>query len=174
MKKLLFVLLASLFCISAQAQKKGDFAAGVRGSVSFSNIKILDVDDNFTQFGIGGFAQYNFANNWRVEAEANFHPMKDHVSDVLVALNLHYLFRLVEGVKLYPILGYGVAFVHNEKYTEGGVTVESDNETDGGFQVGLGLQVDLGDKWFAAGEYKFQPGIFGDAHVVMAGIGFRF
>lgn len=174
MKKLLFVMFAALISMSAQAQKKGDFAVGVHGSASFSKIEIFDVSDSYTQLGIGAFAQYNFADNWRVEAEANFHPMKDHVSDVLLALNLHYLFNLAEGFKIYPILGYGVAFVHTEAYKEGGVSSESSNTTDSSFQVGAGLQLDLGSNVFASAEYKFQPGIFGDAHVVMAGIGFRF
>ena len=29
-------------------------------------------------------------------------------------------------------------------------------------------------KKFVAAEYKFQPGIFGDCHVPMASIGYRF
>lgn len=76
MKKLLLVMFAALFSMSAHAQKKGDFAVGVRANACFSEITILDVDAKTTQFGVGAFAQYNFADNWRVEAEANFHPMK--------------------------------------------------------------------------------------------------
>ena len=37
-------MFAALFCMSAQAQKKGDFAVGVRGSACFSKIEILDID----------------------------------------------------------------------------------------------------------------------------------
>ncbi len=167
-------MFAALFCLSAHAQKKGDFAVGVRANACFSEITILDVDAKTTQFGVGAFAQYNFADTWRVEAEANFHPMKHHVSDVLLALNMHYLVNLAEGLKIYPVVGYGIAFVHNEEYTEDRVTYESSNDTDSGFQVGVGLQYDLSNNMFLTGEYKYQPGIFGNAHVALAGIGFRF
>ena len=74
-----------------------------------------------------------------------------------------------------------MAFVHSEEYTVTGkagasqqITHESENETDGGIQVGLGIQYNLNNNLFIAGEYKYQPGIFGDGHSIMASIGFIF
>ena len=102
--------------------------------------------------------------------------MTDHVSDLLTGLTVHYLINLDKGdrVKLYPLLGYGVQFVHSETYTEDNFTFKGDNETDGGIQLGAGLQVNVGQRWFVSGEYKYQPGIFADANVVMLGVGYRF
>ena len=76
------------------------------------------------------------------------------------------------------LLGYGLAFVHSEGYkvtsANGEISHDSEDETDGGIQLGLGLQYNLTDNWFLAGEYKYQPGILGDGHVVMGSIGFKF
>ena len=91
-------------------------------------------------------------------------------------------FNLSDAFKIYPSVGYALAFVHSEDYkisSTKGETVreivhDSENDTDGGIQLGLGLQYNLNDNWFLAGEYKYQPGILGDGHVVMGSIGFKF
>lgn len=174
MKKLFITLCVALLSMSTQAQEKGDFAVGVHAGATMTEIEILKEKENTTQFGIGAFAQYNISNHWRVELEGNYHPMKDHISDFLLGLNFHYLINLSENFKLYPLLGYGFVFVHSETFTEGGTTVQGDDDTDGGIQLGLGAQYNFNDNWFISGDYKYQPGIFGDGHVFMAGIGFRF
>ena len=85
-----------------------------------------------------------------------------------------YLIDVCEGVKIYPQVGYALAFVHQDTFTEGNVTIEKSNSTDGGAQLGLGAQFNIGESAFLLADYKFQPGIFGDCHVVNVGIGFRF
>lgn len=181
MKKiLLMAAVAMMTAMSAQAQEKGDFAIGLRGGATLTKVMIQDweVDETSSRFGIGAFGQYNFANHWRVELEGIYHPMKDHASDVTACINLHYLINLTKDhtLKLYPILGYGLSFVHNETFTDGGTTIHGDNSTDGGIQIGIGNQCDLtfAKGWFVSGEYKYQPGILGDGHVAMIGIGYRF
>ena len=175
MKKLLILMCVALLSMGSQAQEKGDFAIGLHGGVNFT--KIAGSSEFVTNFGIGAFGQYSFNSHWRVELEGTYHPMKDHVSDFLLGLTVHYLFDIGENVKLYPLLGYGLSFVHAEEYTEseGGSTFHfsGNNNTDGGIQLGLGLQYNIGDNWFISGEYKFQPGILGDGHVLLAGVGIR-
>lgn len=174
MKKYFILLCVTLLSLSAQAQQKGDFALGVHGGVTFGEVKFGNLKEDVSQWGAGLFAQYNFANHWRAELEGTYHFEKNHSSDILLGLNVHYLFNLTEQFTVYPILGYGVAFVHNDTFREGSVTVEEDDSTDGGIQLGVGLQLNLDSNWFLSGEYKYQPGIFGDGHVVMAGIGYTF
>ncbi len=174
-------MFVAMLCMSAQAQEKGDVAIGLRSGVNIATLKIAGLEEDVTNFGIGAFGQYNLSDNWRLELEGIYHPMKNHVSDITVGLNVHYLFSLGEAIKIYPTLGYALAFVHSEAYTitgKGGesqqISHDSENETDGGIQVGAGIQYNLGSNVFIAGEYKYQPGIFGDGHVIMGSIGFRF
>lgn len=181
MKKFFVAMFVAMLCMSAQAQEKGDVAIGLRSGVNIATLKIAGLEEDVTNFGIGAFGQYNLTDNWRLELEGIYHPMKDHVSDITVGLNVHYLFSLGESIKIYPTLGYALAFVHSEAYTitgKGGesqqIPNDSENETDGGIQVGAGIQYNLGSNVFIAGEYKYQPGIFGDGHVIMGSIGFRF
>ena len=174
MKKLFITMFVALLSMSTQAQEKGDFAVGLHAGATMTEFEFLNVKENTTQFGIGAFAQYNLSNHWRVELEGNYHPMKDHVSDFLLGLNVHYLINLTENFKIYPLLGYAAAFVHSETFTEGNATIEGDDDTDGGIQLGLGAQYNLNSNWFISCDYKYQPGLFGDSHVVMGGIGYRF
>ena len=176
MKKLFLLMCVMLLAFSAQAQEKGDFAVGLKAGATFTKVEFdnLNVEESITQFGIGAFGQYNLSKHWRAELEGVYHPMKDHISDFTLGFNIHYLFNLGEYLKIYPILGFAVAFAHSETYTEGGITSEGENTTDSGIQLGAGLQYNLGSNWFISGEYKYQPGIFGDSHVAMAGIGYRF
>lgn len=181
MKKFFVAMFVAMLCMGAQAQEKGDVAIGLRSGVNIATLKIAGLEEDVTNFGIGAFGQYNLTDNWRLELEGIYHPMKNHVSDITVGLNVHYLFSLGESIKIYPTLGYALAFVHSEAYTitgKGGesqqISHDSENETDGGIQVGAGIQYNLGSNVFIAGEYKYQPGIFGDGHVIMGSIGFRF
>ena len=180
MKKIILLMCVTVMGISAQAQEKGDFAVGLKAGATFTKVEISDwkMDDNTTQFGIGAFGQYSLTKHWRAELEGIYHPMKDHVSDFMLGINVHYLFNLGDYLKIYPILGVAVAFVHSETFTDSSngssVTIEGDNSTDSGIQLGAGLQYNISSNWFVAGEYKYQPGIFGDSHVAMAGIGYRF
>ena len=178
MKKLFLTLCVALFAMGAQAQEKGDFALGVKGGLSFAKIQFGNEKENFTRGGAGAFAQYNLSNHWRVELEGIYHFKKEHFSDITAGLNIQYLFDLSENVKLYPQFGYGLAFTKTETYTEyyagnSSITVEGDNSRDGGIQLGLGVQFNVGEKAFILGDYKFQPGIFGDGHVINVGVGFR-
>ncbi len=180
MKKFIMIAALLVAALNAQAQTKGDFAVGLQGGATISKLEIGDwnVDDTSTRMGFGVFGQYNFTNNWRVELEGIYHPKKDHVSDFTLGLNIHYLFKIGNTVSIYPLLGYALSFVNAETYTEtdehSSVTVEGDNSTEGGIQLGAGVQANINSNWFVAGEYKYQPGIFGDGHVVMVKAGYRF
>lgn len=179
MKKLFLTLCVALFAMGVQAQKKGDFAVGVKGGLAIAKVKFASEEESFSRAAIGAFAQYNLSNHWRAELEGIYHPKKDHFSDFTAGLNIHYLINVAEGFKIYPQFGYALSFTKTETYTTyydsgSSITVEGDNTTDGGVQLGLGAQYNFDEKWFVLADYKFQPGIFGDGHVVNVGVGVRF
>ncbi len=166
MKKFLLSICVALFSMTAQAQEKGDFAVGVHAGP-----RILSVDfgtlgkENVTQFSIGAFGQYNFNDHFRIELEATYHPKTKGMTDFELGANLHYIFHLTDEFKLYPLVGYGIDFTSND---------DDSSKTDGGLQIGGGMQYNLGTNWFISAEYKFQPGVFGNGHVILGAIGYRF
>ena len=170
----------ALLSMSALAQEKGDFAVGLRVGPTISKIDLdgLDINESVTRWGAGAFAQYNISDHFRFDLEGIYHPKKDHVSDFQLGFDIQYLFNVSDGIKVYPLLGYALAFQNTEEYTmtsgRGSISHDSESTADGGIQLGAGVQFDLGGNYFISGEYRFQPGIFGDSHVVMASIGYRF
>ena len=180
MKKLFITMCVALLSMGAMAQEKGCFAIGAQGGLTFSKVKIesLNINETVTRGFVGAFAQYNFTNAFRAELEADYLFKKDHMSSILVGLNLHYLINISDEFKIYPLAGYAMTFNHSEAYSvtngNGTISHDSENDTDGGIQVGAGLQYNLGDNYFIKAEYKFQPGILGDGHIVLAGFGYRF
>ena len=175
MKKIFLTMCVALFAMGVQAQEKGQFALGVKGGLAIAKVD----KETSSRAAFGAFAQYSLSNHWRVELEGIYHPKKDYFSDFTVGLNIHYLINVAENFKIYPQVGYALAFTKSEDHTTyyaGGssITVEGDNTTDGGIQLGLGAQYNLGEQWFILADYKFQPGIFGDGHVVNVGVGVRF
>ncbi len=178
MKKLFLTLCVALLSLGAQAQERGDFAVGLRGGASIYTLRLGDFSENVTQFGIGVFGQYNLSRHFRLDLEGIYHPKTDHTTDFQVGLDVQYLIHVSDDFKIFPLVGYSLAFQHTDTFTDtsdrGSITVEGGNNTDGGVQVGLGLQYNFGDNWFASAEYRFQPGIFGNAHVVLGSVGYRF
>ncbi|MBP5258676.1 MAG: porin family protein [Prevotella sp.] len=179
MKKLFLTMCVALLSMSAFAQEKGDFAVGVRSGVNIMRFKFASLDETSTNFGIGAFGQYSLSDHWRLELDGIYNPTKDHVSNLALGLNVHYLFKLGDAFRIYPSVGYSLAFVHSEAYTmttsSGEVKkIESENDTDGGIQLGAGIQYNINKNWFVAGEYKYQPGLFGDGQSIMGSIGYRF
>ena len=179
MKKLFLTMCVALFAMGVQAQEKGQFAVGVKGGLAIAKVEFGSEKETSSRAAFGAFAQYSLTNHWRVELEGIYHPKKDHFSDFTAGLNLQYLINVTEDFKIYPQFGYALAFTKTETnttYYAGGssITVEGENTTDGGIQLGLGVQYNLGEQWFVLADYKYQPGIFGDGHAVNVGVGVRF
>lgn len=182
MKKLFVLMCVALLSMSAQAQEKGDFAIGLRGGPTINKINLdgVGIEESVTRWGVGAFAQYGLSNHFRLDFEGIYHPKKNNVSDFQLGLDIQYLFNVADGIKVFPLLGYALAFQKTEAYTvtdgRGSVSISHDDEstTDGGIQIGAGVEFNLGSNCFISGEYRFQPGIFGDGHCIMASVGYRF
>ena len=174
MKKVLLTFIVALISLSASAQRKGDFAVGLRGGPTMTKIEFLGIKENYTRWGAGAFVQYNLTDHFRFDLDGIYNFKKAHLSDFTVGIDLQYLFDLGEDVKFFPLVGYALAFTHQDAYDINNISYDSENSTDGGIQLGAGIQFNLGDNCFVSAEYKFQPGILGDGHVVMASVGYRF
>ena len=170
----------ALLSMSALAQETGDFAIGLRGGPTINKIKLegLGISESVTRWGVGAFAQYNLSNHFRLDFEGIYHPKKDNLTDFQLGLDIQYLLNVSEGIKFYPLLGYALAFQKSDAYTvtdgRSSISHDSESTTDGGIQVGAGVEFNLGSNYFISGEYRFQPGILGDGHVIMGSIGYRF
>ena len=170
----------ALLSMSALAQEKGDFAIGLRCGPTINKINLegLGIEESVTRWGVGAFAQYGLSNHFRLDLEGIYHPKKDNLSDFQLGLDIQYLFNVADGIKVFPLLGYALAFQKTDASTQknGNVTISHDSEstTDGGIQLGAGVEFNLGSNCFISGEYRFQPGILGDGHVIMASVGYRF
>ncbi len=86
------VALAGGMCASAQ---KGDIGVGLNAGYG-TEIK---------NFGIGIKGQYNITDAIRAEAGFDYFLEKDGLSMWDVNLNVHYLFKVAENIKVYPLAG---------------------------------------------------------------------
>ena len=157
----------ALVGLCASAQEKGDMAAGLNLGVA----PCLESGANVTNFGIGAKFQYNVTNPLRLEAGVNY-GFKNKGLDVLdVAANVHYLFKVGEKLRVYPLAGIGFARLG------GSVEFEDDDDDDYGwrsrdweydeedasgsvtkflFNVGAGAEYPVSDRLSVGAEIKYQ------------------
>ena len=64
MKKVLLTFFVALISLSASAQRKGDFAVGLRGGPTMTKIEFLGIKENYTRWGAGAFVQYNLTDHF--------------------------------------------------------------------------------------------------------------
>ena len=158
MKKLVFAVFATLFCVSAFAQQ-GTFAVGAQ-AVYGSEIKNV---------GFGVKAQYSFTDPLRAEASFNYFLKKDGVSMWEINANAHYLFDL-GGVSIYPLAGLNYSRV---KVTVDIPGVGSVSGSDGKFgaNLGGGVEFPLSETIALGAEVKY---VLSDYDQLVAGVGVTF
>ncbi len=146
MKKLFFVL-AAIMClsvVSANAQSKGDMAAGANFNYGFA---YGDIDD-FSNVGIGFKFQYNITDPIRLEASFNKFFKKDYLSMYDFMVNAHYLLP-VGNLTVYPAVGLGVVG------TKASVMGFSASASEFGFNLGAGAELPLTEKINLGAELKY-------------------
>lgn len=167
-------LFATVMCMTAaspaQAQEKGDMAAGLQLG--------LGAGDGITNFGIGGKFQWNVIDRLRLEPSFNYFFEKDMVSMWDLNANVHYQFPLGGTVVLYPLAGLSVM----------GVTVDvpkvdlgmfgsyggSVSDTEVGANIGAGADFNLSDSWAINVEAKYRISGEWSRFIATAGVAYRF
>ena len=161
MKKLFLTFAVALMCVCAQAQVKGDVAAGLN----------LSYGTEISNIGIGVKGQYNFTDAIRGEVSFDYFLKKDGMKMWDINVNAHYLFPVADKFKVYPLVGLTYANCSiSDEMKELGVE-ENGSSSDGRFGVnlGAGASYDITAKIAINFEIKYQ--IISNYNQAVFGIG---
>ena len=171
-KTAIAVIAIATISFSANAQEKGDMAAGAKfvyGSV-----------DGYGITGFGAKFQYNVMDPLRLDASFTyFLPKKVGLSGLAetktswwdASVNAHWLFRLGQKVNVYPLAGLGILGVSSKAEVLG---ISANNSASNfGFNIGGGIDFFLSESMFLNAEAKYMMAE-GNMLMLSAGIGFAF
>lgn len=160
----------------AQAQEKGDVAAGINLGLGFG--------DSYTNYGLGAKLQYNFTAPIRAEASFTYFPKKDYLSVWDLSLNLHYLIPIADKLTFYPLAGVGLlnTKAHMSSVLDDldgwgsiiDVEFEDYSSSKVAFNVGLGLDYKLTDNIIANIEGKYKIADDFNRTLISIGIAYKF
>ena len=141
MKKF-FMLFAMVLVSATMFAQQGYKAAGINLNYGMhSDVK---------NFGIGAKFQYGFLQNLRAEASFNYYFEKDHVTDIEIDLNAHYLLPVGGNVVVYPLAG--IAWL-NKSMSYGGY---SKSESRIGLNLGCGIEYPIANNIKVNAEAKYE------------------
>ena len=156
----LFMMVATMSVMTAEAQTKGDKAVG--GNLSFGS------GDSYSNLGIGAKFLYNVADPIRLEGAFTYFLEKDNISQWDLSVYGHYLFNVADKVTLYPIAGLGL---YNVKASYMGISA---SESEFGFTIGGGLDYQLTDKLVLTADLKYKMIKDMDRMIISVGIAYKF
>ncbi len=170
MKNVFKVAIAAIALVmtatAANAQEKGDMAAGVGATFS--------IGDGETWTGIGAKFQYNVMDPLRLEANFVYFLPKHKVSMWDLMVNAHWLFKVSDRINIYPLAGLGVLGASTPKIDLGEFgSVGGGSVTDFAFNVGGGVDFFLSDSFFINAEAKYMVS-GGGSFMPSVGVGFAF
>lgn len=163
MKKLFLIALVALISISAKCQK-GQWAIGLNLGYTPS----LESGGSVNNFGLSGKLQYGFTNALRGEIIGGYDFKDNEVSFIHAAVNLHYLFNVAKGVKVYPIVGVGYTHVDfgewenffdidfSDCYWDYDDDVDSPSKDKLLINAGIGAEFSITPKLAISTEVKYQ------------------
>jgi len=135
MKKILFSAIIALFAISAaSAQEQTKWGVGPKISV------YTHTGFDGAIFGVGAIGRYSFTDHWRVEPAIVALCRKG--CSVEITADVHYLFRLTDGWKIYPAVGVGVSDMGPCAF---------------GIDLGVGTDFRLSNRWDLTAGVKWMP-----------------
>ena len=144
MKKFLLFVMAVMCMAVAQAQVKGDMAAGVNLNMGFG------YDGDYDNMGIGAKFQYSVTDKIRVEPTFVYYFEKNYLSMTEFIVNAHYLFPMMDGkLNVYPLAGLGLVTSKVEIFGF------SESESNFGLDLGGGAEYKLTDNISLAAELKY-------------------
>ena len=146
MKKLLFALIAVIFCVPASFAASGDMGVGINLGAAPCIEKHADV----TNFILGVKYQYQATSLIRLQADVDFGFKSNSVSTFNAVANVHFLIPCAKNFYMYPLAGLGYGSV---KFDRGEYDKTEDKFT---FNVGVGAEYYISSRWAANFELKYQ------------------
>ena len=156
MKKFLMIACMVLFSTSMFAQQGAMY---VGGNLNYG------MHSDYKNFGFGVKAQYEFIQNFRAEASANYFLEKDNLKMWDINANLHYIFRISDKFAIYPLGGVCVLATDLDAPGIG-------SHSDLGVNVGGGIEFPITDVIKINAEAKYQIVDDWDRPVLSLGIAF--
>ena len=161
---------------NANAQQKGDMAAGAKAAFATSN--------GYSHLGLGAEFQYNVMDPLRLEGSFTYFLPKEMAGGFASAktsmwdasVNAHWLFRVGSGINVYPLAGLGIFGVKSKASVdlgELGSYGASAGASEFALNLGGGADFFLSDKTFVNAEAKYLIS-GGGLLVLSAGVGFMF
>lgn len=150
MKKLLSVICAVLMSTALMAQEGSKF---VGANVNYG------VYSNRNEFGLGAKFQYEFIDQWRGEASANYYFEQNDISTWDFSANLHYILPMPQGFNIYPLAGVCFDYIHAKvHYLDIERQVQSYIRTTSrlGLNLGAGIEYPLNNQFKVNAEVKYQ------------------
>ncbi len=108
----------------------------------------LGYQTEFKRFLVGAEGRYNVTDEVRIAPDVQFLFPKNKTTGLDFNVNVHYLFRLADDLKVYPLAGG--AMLNN--HWSGGDGIST---TNFGFNVGGGLQYDLASDAYVDFQFKY-------------------
>ncbi len=128
MKKICMMAMMLLMSIGSFAQD-GKLALGV-------NLGVAAYGNSYNPFGIGVKGQYEFIENVRAEAAANYWFPKDSKGVMDINLNAQYLIKISDGANFYPLAGVRLCGTHGDAWK----TATGSEDILFGLNVGAGIE----------------------------------
>ena len=164
-KKAAIIAIAVTMSVAANAQTKGDMAAG-------GNL-VLGTGDSFSNVGIGAKFQYNVTDPIRLEGSFTFFLKKDFISQWDFSVNGHYLFPVADQITVYPLVGLGI-FGTKVSVDLGPFGNMSTSASDLCVNLGGGIDFKLTDQLILNAELKYKIVNNWNRLMLSAGVAYKF
>lgn len=99
----------------------------------------------YHQHGVGAKLQLGIDSHWRIEPEMIYFAQNREVTTLQLNANVHYVQHVGGPLSLYPFVGV--------TYSHWGYN--GPDHSRWGANLGAGLEVNLGRRWVAFGEFRF-------------------
>lgn len=144
MKKSILIAILAIFSIAAYSQS-GSKSVIIKG----------DYKTEVKQFGIGVGARYGITDNIRIAPDAVFMFPKDKVTGLDINVNAEYVFKLQDGLSVYPLAGINMYNTRYSGQTIEGFKIPSNSNTEFGFNIGCGFDYNLSDTNFLNAQFTY-------------------
>jgi outer membrane protein X len=174
-KMAIVVIALTLTVVTANAQQKGDMAAGANF--------VLGTGDDVTNFGIGAKFQYNVLDPLRLEGSFSYFLPKEYAAGMMklnmwdISVNAHWLFSIGDKFSLYPLAGLGIFGTKAKVEMDLGELGNYDtsaSDTSFGANIGGGVDFRVTESLILNLEAKYRIGGDWSRLLASAGVAFLF